>query len=327
LQEAADETQAAAAKPGMKAGATAEQLKKRRAKMTEQKKEFDEKAMDPLEHLAAIYPLLEDAARFTELYEKQKDLAERLASLKDQDHVEDPKQKARLRDLQEEQRRLREELTKLLDDIDDHVTKLPDDPRLNKLRDTATAFARDVRASGADEAMTGAEMAMGDFSGTRGHAGAKRAAEILEQFISRCNSQSGMGGMCLECLGFNPSLSSCLGNTVGQLLADAGLKSGMNGTGQGAGGGYSARRSSLNNVGLYGSLPTMNAQSGTGFSRRNQPGQAGNHPGGARRAQPTTAELTGHRNATGAAEAIIPAPYRKRVAEYFQRIIEETGGK
>ena len=35
-----------------------------------------------LEHLAKVYPLLEDAERFVEHYQRQKDLAERLASLK-----------------------------------------------------------------------------------------------------------------------------------------------------------------------------------------------------------------------------------------------------
>ena len=30
---------------------------------------------------------------------------------------------------------------------------------------------------------------------------------------------------------------------------------------------------------------------------------------------------------TGTGDAAVPAPYRRRVAEYFQRIADETGGK
>ena len=90
-----------------KAGSTAKKLQKMAEKLAGAKKEFEKQAKNPMEHFAAAFPLLQDAARFVELYERQKDLAERLQSLKGKDKVDDPAIKARMRDLQTEQQQLR----------------------------------------------------------------------------------------------------------------------------------------------------------------------------------------------------------------------------
>ena len=60
----------------------------------------------------------------------QQDLAERLASLKGRDGEDNPALKARMRDLEQEQRQIRDALAKLLDDIQEHSEKLPDKPEL-----------------------------------------------------------------------------------------------------------------------------------------------------------------------------------------------------
>ncbi len=101
------------------------------------------------------------------------------------------------------------------------------------------------------------------------------------------------------------------------------------GFGTGAGNGYSARRSTLQNVGLYGNLPTTGSPAaGTGMSakpRPGQPGESGSSGGGQTR--PAAPMQQGKTNVGGAADTTVPAPYRRKVAEYFQRIAEETGGK
>ena len=51
-------------------------------KLEQERGDFEKQAMEPVEHLELIFPLIEDQARFTALYEQQRDLAERLASLK-----------------------------------------------------------------------------------------------------------------------------------------------------------------------------------------------------------------------------------------------------
>src|SRR5258705_672258 len=88
--------------------------------------EFKEEAPEPLEHLAKIFPLIEDEARFLLIHEQQKELFERLASMKDKEHTDDPKEKVRMRDMEEEQRKLREELRLVLDAIEQHLLELPD---------------------------------------------------------------------------------------------------------------------------------------------------------------------------------------------------------
>jgi len=267
-----------------------------------EKKQLKSKVTEPLEHLEQIYPLIEDQAKFVVLVQRQRALAERLTTWKGQDRADRPAVKARMRDLAAEQRKLREALGELLDDIENHAARLPEDERLDELRASALKFADDVRASGATEAMTDAETAL-------------KAADILEKFVKRCQGLAGDGRACLK---FQPGLAAALGETVAQLLAEAGLLPGRDGKG---GGGYSTQRSSLDNVGLYGQLPGMD-QAGqrngsddadrgrSGWGRDGNPGTSLVDPGGRR----TESRSTG---------PTVPLRYRSRVGAYFQRILEE----
>lgn len=289
--------------------------------MGNSQKQFEEEASEPIEHLAKIYPLLEDEVRFLNLYAQQRDLSERLASLKGRDNEDNPELKARMRDLETEQSRLSDDLRQLLDDIESHVDQLPEDPRVDDLRTTAMKFARDVRGSGAAEAMTEGQEGLAAFSGTRGHKGATEAADILSEFIGRCQSM-GKGGR--GCLKFSPKLAGGLGNTVQQLLDSMGM--GMNpGTGEGGGSGYSASRNSLQNVGLYGQLPTMSQMSRSGQGKQSMVGTIGRHsdPGQSEK-NPWAVDPGGKLQAAGAASAVVPVTYRSRVGAYFQRVADET---
>ena len=122
-----------------------------------------------------------------------------------------------------------------------------------------------------------------------------------------------------------------MGNSIEQMLADAGFpsldqigKPGF-GTGAGTGNGYSARQNNMNNVGLYGSLPTLVSSARQGSGRANTTGGPGRPQGTtvAHRAPELTASPGALRGA-GASQATIPAPYRRRVADYFERIADET---
>jgi len=200
----------------LRAGELAAQLEKLAQKLGAEREKLQREAVEPLEYLAEVYPLIADQARFVALVLRQQDLAERAASLKGHDGEDDPALKTRMRDLEEEQRAIREELGTLLDDILDHVERLPDDEKLDPLRETAAEFVKDVRESGAAEAMSEAESALSEFLGTKGAQKTKDAADILARFVKKCQ---GMGNMAGSCLVFQPSLSACLGNTVSQLLA------------------------------------------------------------------------------------------------------------
>ena len=138
--------------------------------------------------------------------------------------------------------------------------------------------------------------------------------------------QEGEAGRCLK---FQPNLSSCLGNSVEQLLAEAGLGSGSKpGFGEGTGGGYSSRRNSAQNVGLYGRMPALGDSSRTGFGqgRLGMSGR-GRDSASLEPGQPAMLDAAGESRASGAGTAVVPLKYRRRVALYFERIADETGGK
>src|SRR5258708_2590158 len=215
---------------------------------------LDREAIEPLEFLAGVVPLLEDVSRFVILYQRQEALAERLKSLTGADKGDDPKRKARMRDLQAEQEGIRQALTELLDQMEDHVTGLPDDPDMESLHQKALEFVEKVRGSGATEAMSEAESGLAEFSGDRGHEGARRAAAILKKFLDFTDNEGGIPGVGLAGLKLKPVLRNGLGDTISQLLGEAGL---LPGKGKGSGGGLTASRSTLDNVGLYGGLPGM----------------------------------------------------------------------
>jgi hypothetical protein len=321
LQAAASDLEELEARPSLSNKEAMEALEKLAKALGDKRQQFDKEASEPLAHLAAAFPLMEDQARFVALTAQQVDLAERLATLKGKDNADDPALKARIRDLEQEQRRNREELSDLLDDIEQHATALPEEPAFEKLRSTALKFAVDVRASGASEMMSEAEVALSEFGGTRGHQKATEAAETLKKFLSQCE---GVGEAGEGCLAFSPSLSSCLGDTVAQLLAEAGLGNG-NGPGQGSGNGYSARSNSLKNVGLYGGLPGMDALSSNGNGQSRQSANSKNRfNSGEDHDDPALVEATNVSGATGGGQGSTPARYRQRVGKYLQRIAEEA---
>ena len=334
LEELTQEAESLASQKGQKNDAAARRLAALRERLAGPRKQLEQNALVPLDQLARVYPLIEDQARFVQIYLHQRDLAERISPLKGHDREDDPGTKARMRDLEAEQKQVRSDLARLLDDIEEHASVLPDDPQLAKLKETALAFAAGVRSSGASEAMTDAEDALASFAGTRSFENAKKAADILEKFLSQCSSDGPLGQASQSCLAFAPGLAGNLGNSIEQMLSSAGLpslaqvgKPGF-GKGAGAGDGYSARQNNMNNVGLYGSLPTLVSSPRNGSGRADRSGRAGRSQGtSVARGAPEPSRTPGAPGAAGQSQAGIPAPYRRRVADYFERIADELGDR
>ncbi len=274
------------------------------------RRSFEQQAAEPLEYFEAVFPLLADQQRFVMLVLWQRDFAERLASLKGRDGQDNPALKARMRDLEEEQGQIRETLAKLLDDIQEHAERLPENPKLATLRRTAEKFVKDVRASGALQALVAAEGALAEFAPTRGHQKAKEAADILDKFVARCAS---MGSGACEGLMFQPVLSSGMGNTLAQLSAQMGMG------GNGMMGGYGM-------VGLYGGPLDALGNPGEGSDAEGGEDWAGRQgqPHGENPDEARPGELFAPGAATGASEGAVPVRYRRQVGQYFQRIAEET---
>jgi len=300
----------------------ARRLRELAAQLQAERTRFGQQVMMPLEMLEKLFPLMVAQERFSALVRYQRDLADRLESLKDFSGGEDnPALKARMRDLEQEQTRIREALEELLDDIERHAAQLPEEEEFAKLRQSAQKFAKAVRGSGALEAMTKAQRGLAEFSGLRGHAFATQAADILEQFLAECEM---MGQMAGQCLVFLPSLGQCLGETAAQLLAQMG-----SGFGNGFGGGFggSARRG-----GLYGQLPGQGQTYGDsglhgpdGPSGKGQDQTTGEtHTAeGQSPDRDTYGDIPGLGRATASGLGWIPAAYRHRVGQYFQRLAEE----
>jgi predicted nucleic acid-binding Zn-ribbon protein len=303
-----------ASKSGMSVAGALDKLKAINSKCNGEQKDFDENAEAPLEFLGKIFPLLQDQERFLEIYQQQKDLAERMQAMADKKADDDPSVKAMMRDMRDEQHALRDQLQHLLDDIDDHVAQLPDDKRLDDLRDTARKFTAAVRSSPADTQMQASENSLDQFNGNDAVASARDAEETLDKFIARCQ---GMGDKASACLKFQPKLAAGLGNSISQMLSLS-----MGGAGIG-GQGYSANANSLMKVGLYGTIPLMGKESrGGGKQADHGVGSAANgSPNG--QPSPDAGGTNRQLNANGAGDAPIPPEYKKRVGDYFQRVEDE----
>ena len=172
-------------------------------------------------------------------------------------------------------------------------------------------------------------MGLAEYSGAKGHAGAKDAKEKLEELLEKSDEmQSGGGQGMQQSLSFKPSLGNAAGKTLQQLLAEAGLLPGQSsgfGTG-GSGGGRSARRNSLENVGLYGGQPEEQPRSSSLMSEQahRQQGKFARSLAGDERDPDGGIGANGQgTQAAGRAEALAPPGYRRRVAAYFERVVDE----
>ena len=169
--------------------------------------------------------------------------------------------------------------------------------------------------------MNEAESGLAKFSGTEGHAGAKRAADILEQFLAKCKACQGEGRR-RSALKFAPLLERELSNTIDQLLGGMGL-GGAGGMGEGQSG-YSMRRSAMSNVGLYGKMPGMEQSGGKGKQGDKQSRGVGQKMHGGPDFNPSLLSGQDQGAASGGAAEAVPPRYRGRVGAYFKRIAEET---
>lgn len=276
---------------------------------------FNEAAMIPLQRLEQVMPLMIAQSRFQRLVIAQRDLANRLASLKAYDNDDNPALKARFRDLQEEQNRLHGELDSLITDIREAALQLPEEDELNQLRATAEQFASALEESGAAKEMDLAEQGLAEFSGSKGYEHSEKAAKALEELLDESESMQGQGQGSLV---FRPSVMS-LGKTAGQILSEMGL-------GQGGGNGMSSFRNS--NSGLYGNMRGMmqmandpaNGKTSSGSGRGDADGRG---VGGENPDQDSVADLFSLDQAGSGGMTLIPLQYRERVGQYFRRLSTE----
>lgn len=310
-----------------------QQLKAMLAAAKESQEDLTKNAIDPMQQLQKMMPLVIAQQRFEQLARQQRDLANRLNSLKaNEADIEKPETQRRVAELESEQEQLRQALDQLLDDIQRGAEELPDEPELNKLRDTALQFAEAVRNSQAAAEMTSAQENLLGSEFSTAQQNAATAADILESFLSEC---SGMGNSaCKNCeASFNPGSGGAkLGNSIEQMLAMMGMKPGSSpggkpgmGPGWGQGGGFAQRFPGPQNIGMYGAMPTPQSSPRSGQGDSSQGGIASNHAidSSANDTSDGAAAATG--NASGQSMTNIPTQYRSQVAEYFRMLSDDLG--
>ncbi|MEQ9407358.1 MAG: hypothetical protein RIK87_06505 [Fuerstiella sp.] len=304
-----------------------EQIQQQMEALQQEQQQHRQQAMEPLEHLARVLPLKQAESEFGQLTQRQRQLAERLQSLKNQDAETDPAMKARMRELEEEQHRVRDQLTDLLDRIEEHADNLPEDPELDELRNSAREFAKAVRECQAAGEMASAEGALSEFDGSTGHAAADRAATLLEQFLSQCE---GMGQQCENGLPkFSPGLGQSMANTLNQLAPGMKPGTGSNPGGTGMGpagsGGHSSQVATMNNVGLYGGDPQFDPANTTmGESNSDNVGGVFSDPFGNNRDGDGVGFTAGQSGpAFGGADWGVPVQYRRQAGRYLQGLAED----
>ncbi|GAA4436086.1 hypothetical protein [Bremerella cremea] len=272
---------------------------------------YGESAMMPLEQLEQIMPLLIAQNRLKQLVKAQNDLADRLKALRGKDGEDDPDLKARMRDLQEEQKAIRNELQEVADKLEEGMLLLPPGDDAEKIRQAGKKLVEALRSSGAGEEMSAAEDGLSRFSGTDGHEHAREAADKLSQFAEENDAMNQMTQQLLVAI---PGLGPGLGKTASQLLGEMGLG--------GNGRGYSSGRS--DKMGLFGSMEGMFAETGGGSDEERDSQALAVGAEGVNPDQPSMLDLMTPGGTSGAGLSNVPLRYRERVAQYFRRITEEA---
>lgn len=305
-----------------------EQIEEMLKQTKEAQEEITENAIEPLQTMQQTLPLMMDQQRFEELAGQQRDLAERLTALRE-DNKDDPANARRIAELEAQQQQLKESLSDLLDDIEAHAQALPADPELEKLRATALDFVDRVRASDAQSQMNGAQENLLNDKFEEAQSSAKQAAETLESFLSQCQGMGESAGQQCKAA-FQPGAQPKVGNSLKQMLNMMGMKPGASGRkpgskpgmgmGAGAGGGYAQRFPGPQNIGMYGSMPMPQAASGRSRGDQQSAGFQTSQTYETQAGGSGDKSEAANRHAAGQGMNAVPANYRAKVAEYFRQL-------
>jgi len=289
-------------------------LKELREKLQGVREEFDQDVMQPLDDLAKLFPLMRLQAQFGQIVLRQRNLADRLKSLGDEEEVDDPAVKRRMRDLAEEQGRLEDSLDELLLDIEKEALSLPMGQEYVELRDSSIKFSGDVLASGALEQQEEAEVSLNELSGADGYRHALKAAEILESFIEESEANQGQAQQ-LGMQRFQPQRGMRrpkLGDSIAQMMKMFGPRNGQ-------------QQSSGGNRGIYGDSPRANQKRRQGGRGNKQSRGGSGRSGGNQVPVAPDDRVQRHAGKASGAQVTVPLRYERKSGEYYRRIVEELG--
>ncbi len=331
LQRLSEETQKLA-KSRLSPQEMAEHLQAMLGEAQRESEELERNAIAPIESLAAAMPILENEIRLMIVYRRQKALVESLEKLTKEKAEAVPRNK--LRDGQKTQESIRKLLEKILEELENDVAKIdPADESLKELLEDVRSFLEAAEKLQIPQSMSKAETHLGEFDLAKGHAHAREALEKLEKLLKKNEPMEGQGfgspsGQAK--LRFAPGIGKAMKSTMQKMLGDRGLNPGEKGgqskgpgESEGAEGDSSQR---ADQASFYGSasfapdLPIGNSKAADRLSAKSA-GQAGKNSD---LSTPPTDAGPNSRNHASGVEAVVPQIYRRRVAEYFQRIADET---
>jgi hypothetical protein len=301
-------------------------------KIQSNRDEIQDQAIDPLAVMQATLPLMDDQERFEELAEKQRDLANRIASAQNEGTKDKEQLARRIAELESQQESLKRDLEDLLEDIEAHAEDLPREPDLDQLRDTARKFAEQLRAADASKPMADAQKRLLEDRLADATQQASEAAVRLEELMkdSKENNMGEAGEKACKAA-FDPKRNRPdLGRSLNQLRKmmqqrASGKDGSRPGTRQGDQGGFSQKSGAKKNLGMYGNMPEkrQNKEGGRGDKKtRGSQSNASNESVGKGAAIP---EANQSNQASGQAVNAIPSQYRSKVAEYYRRVTEQLG--
>jgi hypothetical protein len=278
------------------------------------------------EEIAKVGRVMEQAARFMSLLNKQRQLVRQLQRF---DAV-DPPPAEDLPRYRRQQQEMREELQALEKEMREAAAGLPNHDDYEKLKQSTQEFAQALAESGAGGLMEQAVSAADNQDGPQSHRQARLALEKLEALLKKKQEEgSQFAGMCQNKIGSNmrEELKQTLSQMLNSMLnRSSGSGSRPEGAGEGPGGegkdGYSVPAQTRMNTPMFGPPRSTSRRGGAkGGSGQGGVGDAPVVPEDSRH----TAGVPASRIISGGARSpeLAPEKYRDALKRYFQQAEEK----
>jgi len=268
---------------------------------------------EPARLIAQVVRILEMADLYAQLAVRQKELADLANRFKERQGALSRTEQMELQELAAQEEHVRDALKRMMEDLPELLDQLPREPQYDKLRASVGQFMGMVNNLAIQRDLDAAAELLAGLDGRAGYWRARQAAEKMEQLVKKCEAM-GFVAIGNECLVFQPTLQSSLGNTLAQVLAA------MRGSGGSGGAGYGLYG---DDVGLYGPEVQLTGSQGGRTDRPASEAKAeGAEAAGADATDARVPQAKGPIRIRLQRDAKFPLRYRDLVGEYFRAVAE-----
>jgi hypothetical protein len=266
--------------------------------------------------------VLEHAARFLDILNRQRDLARRL-----QRRQAEAADAGSLSLYGNQQAEIRQDLRDFASSLQQAAEALTEEGDFDDLRASALEFVEKLQGCGADGLMQQGVSAAEKDNGADTLRYARLAREKLEELLSQCEGSS-FGGLCRGQMRFTvrEELRESLGQLLGALMRGGRGPPGGVGAGWAPGGGagdagdgYSVPSHTRLNTPVVGPPRSVFVPGGQAKGSRGQGGQGGASVAGAERVSPATGDASKGLSGQGREPELVPEKYRKALKRYFSQ--------